>query len=568
MEARSAPNDPRATTEGPRSSGTIKTVASDSQTHRELRDYLRLLRRRKWTIVIAAGIVVSSALAAAFLQTPVYQADAEVLLQTGGGESLFDPSTGFRNDPARAIQTEIQILRSQPVRDAVRKKLGQAPEVSVSPIGQTDVINVAARSTDPRRAAAIANAYAQSYVTFKVTQAVKDVVAAVEQIQGKVTDLQAQINDLDKRIGQLPAAQRSAVEPNFRAQQDALIQQQSAFKQKLDQLQVERSLQSGGAQIVTSAVVPGSPVEPRPLRSGVLAGFLGLIFGVGLAFLFEYLDDSIKSKEDLDRVVTGLPVLGLVPTVAAWREKDKPQLVSIGDPSSAAAEAYRSIRTSIQFMALDRPMRTIQMTSPNAGEGKTTTLSNLAIALARAGQRVIVVCCDLRRPRVHEFFWLSNNVGFTSVLLGEVPLSAAIQAVPGEDRVKLLASGPAPPNPSELLGGRRTVELFTALQNECDVVLIDSPPVLPVTDAAVLSSRVDATVLVATVGQTTQKELHRAFELLKQVDAPLIGTVLNGVSADASYGYAEQYKYYAPEKPEQKRKQRPRQGREQPARRV
>lgn len=536
----------------------------------DLRTYLRVFRRRRGTIVISLLVVITSAMVATFVKTPVYQATAELLLQPRDAETVFDPQGNQQSSSGNAIQTELQVLRSQPVRDAVAEELGAAPPVSASQIGQTDVIQVKARSTDPRLAATIANAYGEAYIQFRLSQAVDGVAAVVEQIETKVAELQTQISALDQQLSRLPASgpARATQETNIRSRQSSLLQQQATFRQKLDELQVEKALTSGGAQLVTPATAPSSPVEPRPVRTAALSIAVGLIFGIGLAFLFEYLDDSIKSKEDVDRVMAGVPVLGLVPAVAGWKERDKPVVASITEPSSAAAEAYRGLRTSIQFMALDRPMRTLQITSANAGEGKTTTLSNLAIALARSGQRVIVVCCDLRRPRVHEFFWLTNKVGFTSVLLGEVPLSAAIQAVPGEDRVKLLASGPAPPNPSELLGGRRTVELLTALQNESDVVLIDSPPVLPVTDAAVLSSRVDATLLVATAGATTQKELHRAYEILRQVDAPLVGTVLNGVSPDASYGYAYQYKYYANDQPKKGKRQREAKKPTQPTRRV
>jgi succinoglycan biosynthesis transport protein ExoP len=535
---------------------------------------LAVLRRRKWTIAVAAVVVLSAALISAFLRTPVFEGEAQLVLQARNAESVFDPNTGVRNDPARAVQTEMKVLRSRPVRAAAARQLGfTPPKVSASGDGQTDVIAVRARSTDATRAAAITNAYAEAYVTIRLNQAVRDVVRAVEQIQGKVAELGQAIADIDKRIAAIPTAQRPTIEPNLRAQQDGLIQQQNAFRQKLDELQVEKSLQSGGAQLVERAVVPDTPVEPRPMRTGVVALGLGLLFGVGIAFAFEFMDDSLKSKEDVDRIVPDAPVLGLVPAVLGWREKDKPQVISVSEPSSAAAEAYRSLRTSIQFMGLDRPLRVLQVTSPNAGEGKTTTLANLAVALAGAGQRVVVVCCDLRRPRVHEFFWLSNEIGFTSVLLGEVVIANAIQAVPGESRIKLLASGPAPPNPSELLGGRRTADLFAALKEQSDIVLVDSPPVLPVTDAAVLSRIVDATLMVATAGSTTRKELHRAYEVLKQVDAPLIGTVLNGVSADASYGYAYQYKYVPKSEADAKRGRRDRQAERngsprQPARRV
>jgi non-specific protein-tyrosine kinase len=221
--------------------------------------------------------------------------------------------------------------------------------------------------------------------------------------------------------------------------------------------------------------------------------------------------------------------------------------VSIEDPTSPAAEAYRTLRTSIQFLGLEQPMRTLQVTSANPQEGKTTTLANLAVALARSGSTVAIVCCDLRRPRVHEFFGLENDVGFTSVLLGKVPLAGAVQEVPDQARLSLLASGPLPPNPSELLSSRRTVEVFGSLQAEYDFVLIDAPPVLPVTDALVLSGRVDATLLVAVAGATTRKEAARAVELLRQVDAPLVGAVLNGVDTEGSYGYAYQsYRYESP----------------------
>jgi non-specific protein-tyrosine kinase len=170
-------------------------------------------------------------------------------------------------------------------------------------------------------------------------------------------------------------------------------------------------------------------------------------------------------------------------------------------------------------------------------------VANLAVVLARAGERVVVVSCDLRRPRLHEFFDLPNSVGLTSVILGETPLSAALQAVPNEQRLLLLASGPVPPNPSELLSSNRTTELISALKYQADIVLLDVPPVLPVTDAAVLSSRADGVMLVATVGSTGTKHLTRSIELLRQVGAPLIGAILNG--AEGNFGYA--YEYYSRE---------------------
>jgi capsular exopolysaccharide synthesis family protein len=238
-------------------------------------------------------------------------------------------------------------------------------------------------------------------------------------------------------------------------------------------------------------------------------------------------------------------VLGLIPEVAGWKNEDVPQLITRSAPNSSTAEAYRSLRTSIQFVGIDRPLRIVQVTSPNAQEGKTTTLSNLAVVLAQAGQRVVMVCCDLRRPRLHHFFDKDNAVGFTSVLLGQSSLADAVQpAIPGQDHLWLLASGPPPPNPSELLASPLSGEILRTLASEFDLVLVDCPPVLPVTDAAVLAAHVDATVLVSIAGITTGKQLERAIEVLGQVNAGLIGTVLNGVADRTAYGYSYRYGGY------------------------
>jgi len=495
-------------------------MAEDSAAELELRDILGVFRRRRAVIAICAIVVTVVAVAASLLQTPRYRAVAKVLLLQGGNESLFDSNTGQRADPNRAAQTEIQILESQPVKDAVTRQIGTAPSISARTAGQTDVLEIVSTSTLPKRAAMVADAYASSYIDFKRKRAVDDLLAAAQQIQGKIDALQKQIDPL----------------PNGSAK-DALINQQAVFRQKLDQLQVDAALKTGGSQLVSNATVPTAPFSPRPVRSALLAALIGLFTGTGLAFLVEYLDDSIRTKEDLARIGPGVPVVGLIPSVANWKDTSQPRVVSIDEPKGPASEAYRTLRTSVQFLALERPMRLLQVTSPNAQEGKTTTLVNLGVAMARAGQRVIIVCCDLRRPRVHEFFGLDNRTGVTSVLLGKVPLTAALQPVVGQPRLSLLASGPLPPNPSELLSSKRTSELLSSLATSADIVLIDSPPVLPVTDALVLSGRVDATILVAVANATTRRDASHAFELLSQVDAPVVGMVLNGVTNQSSYGY-------------------------------
>lgn len=519
-------------------------MADDAVEELELRDYLRVIRRRKWVIALVTLATVGAAIAASLVQTPVYQGTAEVLLQARATESLFDPDSGQRNDPARAVQTEIQVLKSRPVRDLVREELGSAPKVSASPVGQTDVIEVKAESTDPERAAAIANAYAKSYIDFRRGQAVDDLLAAAEQIQEKIAELQAQIDGVAATTPTtVRGARPTTVPPDASAQRDQLLAQQALFRQKLDQLQVDAALKSGGAQLVTPAVAPTTPIRPTPVRNAVVALAVGLMLGLGLAFLREHLDDTIRTKDDVERVAAGLPVLSVIPVVPGWKDRKKAIVASLAEPKSAAAEAYRSLRTSVQFLGLDRPVRSLQITSPSASEGKTSTVANLAVALAAAGQRVIAVDCDLRKPRLHAFFGLENEVGFTSVLLGDAPLSQALQRVPGVDGLRLLASGGPPPNPSELLAGRRAGEVLEGLQAQADVVLVDCPPVLPVTDAAILAGRVDATLVVVTATETHRRRLQQALDTLAQVGARLAGLVLNAARHEAGYGYAYRYGY-------------------------
>jgi polysaccharide biosynthesis transport protein len=498
----------------------------------DLRGYLRVLQRRKGTIALTALIVVGVALAYSFLQTSVYEGTAEVLVRPPTSESIVNPNADralAAADAQRAIDTEIKVLQSRTVQDAVGKKLGRVPDVSASAAGGTDVIAVSARSTNAKQAARDANVYARSYLEVRRKKSVDDFLSAGKEVQAKVNDLQRQLDTLPVTPG---------ATPNLDTQRNSLEQQLAYYRQQLDQLQVSAQVsQSGGGQVVSQAVTPGSPVEPKPRRNAELALALGLLLGVGIAFLREYLDDSIRTKEDVERTTGGLPVVGLIPAVSAWRNHKSAYLVSVGKPTSPPAEAYRTLRTSVQFLGLDRPIRSLLVTSPSKEEGKTTTLANLAVSLAQADQRVILVDCDLRRPRVHEFFGLSNKSGFTSALLGTDTLAEAIQPVKGYPSLALLASGPPPPDPSELLSFHQTRKLLDALRSRCDLLLIDSPPVLPVTDPLVLSVMADAALLVVSADRTTKRALHRAVELLTQIDAPLMGTVLNEVGPERAYAY-------------------------------
>lgn len=218
-------------------------------------------------------------------------------------------------------------------------------------------------------------------------------------------------------------------------------------------------------------------------------------------------------------------------------EEGREKLVTLADPRSPVAEAYRSLRTNLEFSSLDKPLRTMIVTSAAPEEGKSTVLANLAVVMAQAGRQVILVDCDLRRPVLHELFGVSNHTGLTTALLDEAAAELPLRetSVPG---LRLLPSGPLPPNPAELLDSRRMAELIQTLREQADIVLFDAPPVIAVADAAILASKVDGVLLVINAGVTKREHAQRAKAALERVNARLVGTVLNNVELDMSlYGY-------------------------------
>jgi non-specific protein-tyrosine kinase len=529
----------------------------------DLRDYLSIIRKRKLLIFAAMIAVMAIVLCLTVLQTPQYRSGADVLLQARTSEQILQ-QVQVRSDAARTIvDTEIEVMRSRSVVDAVEKDLGFRPAVSIASRGETYVVSITATGTDPKRAADIANAYAETYVRVRREGQVDDLLAASEQVQEQLQGLDAETAALDDRVKTIDFA--IAVAPNdreaasARIERDQIINSQqpdrlsiatrrAGYVAQLDQLRLSSGLsKTGGARIVSEAVAASSPFKPAPRRSVAIALVLGLLVGVGLAFLREYLDDSISSREDLEGAVPALDLLTVVPVVGDWKDRKMAKLVSVASPQSATAEAYRTLRTSMQFVGIDHTIKVTQITSPNPGEGKSTTLANLGVQLSRTGRRVVLVDCDLRRPRLHEFFDLDNDIGFTSILLGDATVADALAPVKGERNLVVVPSGPVPPNPSELLSAKRTQEVLQMLGEQADFVLVDSPPVLPVSDSLVLSRLVDATMLVIAAGTTTKRGAHRAYELLEQIDAPVIGAVLNSVESgtryDGGYGSYGSYGY-------------------------
>jgi len=521
------------------------TPLFDTQPEMTMRDYWHVVMRRKWLVVLALVATVGSSLALVLMQKPIYEAESQMLVRSLSSESVFNTQTVNNNNAARFIDTEIRVLEGQPVEDRVGVNLGiegDIPNVNGSPVGQTDVISVKVRSGDARTAAILADAYVQAYTDVRREQNVQGLLDAAAEVQKKISELQTQINAIDEQVAAAPSDQQESLRAALAPQRQLLVDQQAVFKQRLDQIQVDASVQSGSAQLVRPAITPTSPAEPNPMRTLALAIIVGLLLGLGAAFLADYLDVSVNSAEDLERASGGLPVLGAVP-------QDNPpdnRPIAISQPKDLAVEAYRGLRTSVQFITMDRAIKVVQVTSALPGEGKTTTAANLAVLLVQAGKRVVLVDADLRKPRIHEVFVVDGGKGLTTALLGSEPEVVMQKVEVGDDRLTLITSGPIPTNPSELVGSNRMRSLLSALRDEFDIIIVDAPPVLPVTDAVVLAGLTDIVIVVAKAHQTTDAQVRETVSTLARAGATLGGTVLNKVDLKKSrygygYGYGRRY---------------------------
>ncbi len=582
----------------------------------DLRQYLEILKRHRWTIVQAVVVVAVVAGVVSQLRTPAYEATAKVLLRPNDASEQINPqnvNTGPNAD--RIVSAQVDIIESRPVLSAAAKTLNDVgvsdleKQVSVKKSATNDVVGISARSTDPTQARDVANAVARSYIENRRQFAVANLKKASDEIGAKLTELQQQIARYDAQIGDgglqptsgsaPPASQTSAGSPSkpesvegLKAARYAAAVQYESLYSRQQELLVDMSLKRGEAELISEADTPEAPVSPKPLRDAVLGAFVGLLLGLGYAFLREQLDDRVRSRDELEQL-TGLSVLAEVPFDDELARQPN-TLIAATQPLGAVAEAVRSLRTSLQFLGVDKPVRRLVVTSPGPEAGKSTLAANLATAYAQAGYVTVLVSGDLRRPRIEDIFDVAKGHGFTDLIaelsgdmrpsaLGGTPSSSSSPATAGAGNAgsenghastsPASAAGPAvrvtpdqrdatiaeylvpttvsnlfvlpcgsrPPNPAELLASRRTDEVLAALGESVDVVIIDAPPLLAVTDPAVLASKADGVVLVAALNETHRVAAQRARDALSIPAVRVLGIVLNKVDRASASGY---YGYY------------------------
>jgi polysaccharide biosynthesis transport protein len=349
-----------------------------------------------------------------------------------------------------------------------------------------------------------------------------------------------------------------AMEMNERAIQYNILKREAdtnreiykSLLQRLKEIGVSAGVTASNIQVIDQAKLPRGPYKPNIPRNLLFATAIGLFLGMGLAFFFEYLDNTVKTPEDVTEL-SQLPSLGMVPEISSERRRRlgkktatvyPVELITFGHPKSMLSEAYRNIRTSILFSFSERPPKKIVFTSPNPFEGKTTTLINTAIALSQIGARVMIIDADMRKPRVHKLFSERNGSGLSTFLSGNAKLASVVKRsdIPN---LYYIPAGPVPPNPSELLNSSLFRNMLTFLEQKFDQIMIDSPPALGFSDSAILSTAADGVILVVSGGKTPKGTLQRAKDAFVQVNAKILGVVINRVNIQ-QYDYKDYYYRY------------------------
>jgi non-specific protein-tyrosine kinase len=509
----------------------------------ELKEYILPLRKWWWLIVASVLVATVSSYLATRQQPPIYQSRATIMI----GRAIENPNpTG--NDfwlTQQLASTYADIAKREPIKEATMAALGLTwlPEYAVRVVANTQLVEITVVDTSPPRAQAVATELANQLIRQAPTSSGGEVQQRQAFVKSQLDDLEAKITETKAEIEK----KQTDLANLFSARQIADAQTQIAGLQtKLNTLQANYAALLSNTQqgaintisVIEPAALPTKPIGPNKPATILLAAAIGLILAAGAAYLLEYLDDTLKNPDDVQKEL-GLTTLGAVPVI----ENPGDEMVMLSGSQSAATEAYRVLRTNLQFVAVDRPLRTLLVSSPAPTEGKSLTVANLGAALAQAGKRVVVVDTDLHRPRLHKLFKLRNNAGITTALLEERPvLDGLLQetAVPG---LRVLTSGPLPPNPAELLGSTRMKELLGELSAQADVVVLDSPPATALSDAAILSTQADGVLLVLDSGRTRREVAKRSLEALKRVNARVVGALLNRMPTRGA-GYYYYYYYY------------------------
>jgi capsular exopolysaccharide synthesis family protein len=500
------------------------------RTESDLRTLLRVLRRRSPLIVLCLVGAVAAGLIVSLTQEKQYSAEASLLFRDPGfdqrlfGSSSFQPS----QDPTREAATNVRLASLDVVADRTAKGIGGldgddvSRMVDVESDGESDVVAITATDHDPELAAKVANSFARNYIDFRR-----------EADQAKVENAQ---NLVESEYEQLAPAEKSGEEGR-------------SLQQQISRLKTLQALQTGNAELVQTASPPTSPSSPKPVRNTLLAGFLGLLLGLGLALLYESIDRRLKDPTELEESFE-LPILGAVPKSGALSyDAGEQQLAKM---PFHEAEAFRMIRTRLRYFNVDRDLDSLLITSASPSDGKTTVAFHLARTAAEAGTKTLLVEADLHEGTLAGEYGFQPLPGLAEVLTHQASANNVIQQVVVSDRTNgsgeartldVIVGGATPPNPLELLESQEMARLLEQLFATYDLVILDTPPAGVLADAIPLMRIVRGVILVGQLGKTTRDEATHVRQQLAALDAPLLGVVINKAQKASGYGYGYGYGY-------------------------
>jgi receptor protein-tyrosine kinase len=532
----------------------------------DLRHYLQVLRRRRFVVLAVLIAIPAIVLVLSLNQPRSYQAISRVMVESQSAtiNAITGQNLGTQQVDDREVATLSSFVVTPSVTKAVLNQLGwnEAPlhvmeQVVATPDLNANVINIAANQPTSARSAELANAYATQFVAWRQTMQQAALQSAIELTVKQLANLAPGSSDYQSQLA------------------------------RKNQLEILKTLTGGGVSIGELADNPTAPASPKPIRNTALALGAALVLGVGLAFLREALDVKIHTIDDLEQLAA-VPVITTIDQLPKeYRRNGK--LVTLEDPRSPVAEGYRMLRTNLEFINFNRDLGVILVTSPLPSQGKSTTIANLAVVLLKSGKKVAVVEGDLRRPTLHSYFKVPNDVGLTSVIAGTVPLDQAVRVLTlresapvlrtpdlltepkrstrvdasgapiavavkreqaaaasavGSLELRLLTSGPLPPNPGEIATSKQLSDLLDALKADNDYVLVDAPPMLAVGDAAAIAGKVDGVIVIVRLDETTRDMVSQVNTFLERVPSRALGIVVAGASRSKRESYYYSGYYY------------------------
>jgi polysaccharide biosynthesis transport protein len=509
----------------------------------DFRQYLYLLWDRAWLILLVALLAGAAAFFISQRMTPLYQTTTKLLVVDAASTKTTDYTSLLASE--RLTSTYSDMLTNEAVlleviqRNKIQMNTTElAKMVKAAPVRDTQLIMVTVEGADPALIAKIANTMVQVLIE-RMNKIQSERYSSSEQnLQVQLKEIEKVIQDTQDKISITTDA----------AEKERLDSQSMQYRQiyanlltNYEQSRLAEAQSSSSIVQVNEALPPLKPFSPKILQNTILAMLGAMLLMIAGVFVADGLDDSLKTPAQVNSVL-GLPVLGVV-----FKHKNGNGPISQDQPYSPVSEAFRSLRTNIQYAHIDGPLNTLMVTSPSPQEGKTQVSLNLATVLAQGGRQVILLDADLRRPMVHKRLSIPNVNGVTGLLLKPDMDLELVAQKSKTDGLRVITAGEMPPNPAELLGSQVMEQILRRLKDQADILLLDTPPLLPITDAAVLGAMVDGVLLVVQPGLTTITTAKQAVTQLKRVNANILGVVLNNVEINSSrnnYYYHRSYHYY------------------------